>query len=423
MVERAVGQEALFQEAVEIAVGDAYQHALVEHQLQPLTQPDINLTDTQNEPPDPTRPLRFTATVQVQPPVTLGDYAHLRVGLPSMEVNPEEIEGVLNRLQEEQAPWQAVDDLPAESGNQVTIAIKATIDDETLIDQPSFEYVVRADESAFLPIPELSQHLLGSTVGQEIAYDVLLPEGYRPEEFAGKTMHVAMNVLNIERKSLPELDDDFAKTLGSFESLDEVRESIKATMANTKQRQMMDEYVTEVVRQVVDQAQVDVPDVLVEEELDRAIAEMRSEIESGRRMTLDQYLRIVGKTPEDLRQEMRAAAEVRVRSNLVLDEVGRQENVEAPAEEVEQELLAMAGLPTLKNRTKRRVMTSPEVRERVATRIRRRYTMLRLLQLVAVTPTDEAGTAELETGTFAQIAAPEGEMTASPDDMPATATA
>ncbi len=116
------------------------------------------------------------------------------------------------------------------------------------------------------------------------------------------------------------------------------------------------------------------------------IAEMRSEVEQGRRMTLEQYLRILGRSMDDLRTEMRGAAEARVRSNLVLDEIGRQDAIHPPAQEVERELLGMASLPTLKNRDKRRLMTSVEVRERVASRLRRRYVILHLLQIAMPRP-------------------------------------
>jgi len=120
----------------------------------------------------------------------------------------------------------------------------------------------------------------------------------------------------------------------------------------------------------------------VEQELERMMAEMRSEIEQGRRMTLEQYLRILGRSMDDVRGEMQPTAEARVRSNLVLDEIGRRENINPPPREVDRELLSMASLPTLKNRDKRRLKTSADVRERIAARMRRRYVILHLLQVV-----------------------------------------
>ncbi len=383
MVERAVGQEALVQEAVEIAVSEAYTKAMDEHHLQPLTQPEINLADQEEgAAPDPTQTMRFKATVVVQPSVTLGDYHDLRVAPPSTDIGPDEIDQVLSRLQQDQAPWQAVDDQPAEDDNQVTMAIKATIGEETLIDQESFEYVLRADESELAPIPQLSAHLNGSLVGQTIEYEVTLPEGYQPQEYVGQTLRVVITVSNIERKSLPDLDDEFARSLGNFDTLEGVREAIKATMAAQKQREVMDSYVSTVIDQVVARAQVDLPEVLVEQELERMMAEMRSEIEQGRRMTLEQYLRILGRSMDDVRGEMQPTAEARVRSNLVLDEIGRRENINPPPREVDRELLSMASLPTLKNRDKRRLKTSADVRERIAARMRRRYVILHLLQVV-----------------------------------------
>jgi len=379
VLERAIGPEVLLSEAADIVMNDAYAQAIEEHHLHPIGYPDVQSPKSDEIAAD--KPLSFTATVYVRPHVTAGDYRSLRIAPQVPDVTPEDVDRVLQNVQEEQAPWAPVEDRPAENDDLVTLRLLATIGDETLVDQDSWEYRLREDESPNVPIPGLSQRLAGMRAGESKDETIDLPEDYTPTEYAGQQMALHIEVLRIDRKLKPELDDAFARTLGDFESVDELRAALTQNMQAQARRQAMDAYVENVIQQVVDQADVTAPPPLIDQEVDEMMRQLQENVERERKISMDTYTRVIGKTIEQLREEARPTAEQRVRSDLVLDAVAEEEGVEVPADEIDAQVRLVAGSPTLSNKERRRLLASDDLRERIARRLRRRYTINRLLEV------------------------------------------
>jgi trigger factor len=391
VLERTLGPDLLLSEAADICMNDAYAQAIKEHDLQPIGYPDVQSPKAAEIKPD--QPLSFTAKVYVRPHVQLGEYQTLRIAPAVPEVTPEEVDRVLERYREEQAPWEPVEEGVAEAGDLTTLRLLATVGDETLVDQDSWEYRINPDEAPNLPIPGLSQQILGMPPGESKDVTIDLGEEYTPAEYAGQQMSLHIELLRLDRRQLPEFDDAFARTLGSFESIDQVREALRTSLEQQTQQQALDAYVDNVVRQVVAQSSVEAPPPLVDQEVDDMMHRLQENVEHERKISMDTYTRIVGKTVEQLREEARPAAEERVRVDLVLDAVAEAEEVAVPDAEVEEQVRLVAAAPTLSNKERRRLLASDDLRQRIRRRLRRQYAVNRLLQITR--PPEEERTADL----------------------------
>jgi trigger factor len=193
------------------------------------------------------------------------------------------------------------------------------------------------------------------------------------------TLH--LEVLRVDRKAKPAIDDSFAKTLGSFETVDQLRAALTKNMQAQAQRQAIDAHVENVIQMVVDQSDVAAPPPLIDEELNDMMRQLQDNVERERKISMDTYTRIIGKTVDELRTEARPSAERRVRSDLVLDAVAEAEGIEAPESEIEAQIRLVASQPTYSNKERRRLLSSDELRQRIARRLRKRHVVSRLLEI------------------------------------------
>jgi trigger factor len=425
VLERAIGPEVLLSEAADICMNDAYAQAIKDHDLHPLGFPHVHSPKSDEIAAD--KPLNFTATVYVRPNIQLGDFRSLRMKPEIPAVNPDDVDKVLQNVREEQAAWAPVEDQPAQIDDLVTLRLLATVGDETLVDQDSWEYRLREDEAPSVPIPGLSQRLAGMKTGETTDDTLDLPEDYAPAEYAAKQMTLHIEIIRIDRKSKPEIDDAFAQSLGNFESVDQLRAVLTMNMREQTQRQAMDAYVEQVVQQVVNQSNVTAPPPLIDQEVDEIMRQLQENVERERKISMDTYTRVIGKTVEELRDEARPNAEQRVRSDLVLDAVADEEGVEVPSEEIDTQVRLVAGSPTLSNKERRRLLSSDDLRQRITRRLRRRYTINRLLEIAnppeTVTGADQPAEAETQDAESPQATDEESpEITASAEPPAVTAT-
>ena len=220
IVESMVGRTALLQEALDFMVPETLDRVLADESVAAFGEPDIEVTDLE--------PVSFKATVPLEPVIDLGDYLALRVEPTPLEVNDEEVEALLDRLRDEQAVWEPVD-RPAEYGDRLNIDVHGEIDSETVVEDEDIEYVPQEDN--VLPFPGFAPHLVGMVEDEEREFTVTIPEDYPREQFAGKDVAFKVTVLSVKQKDLPELDDDFAMSLGEdYEDLDSLRSGVRESM-------------------------------------------------------------------------------------------------------------------------------------------------------------------------------------------------
>ena len=388
VLEAAIGRASVLEEAADIAVNTGYRQALEQTGLQPITQPEI---DVQGNGIDPSQPLFFTAKFYVYPKVELGDYRSIRVDAPRTPVTDEAVDGVLTRMAESQAPWEPVEDRPAEVGDVAKLTLMGTVDGETVVDNEEQEhYLNPSGPTSPETMPDLTPHIVGMSVGESRDFELTLPEGYQPPRYAGKTLACHATLTRLERRAIPALDDAFAQSLGEFASLDDLRARARLSLEAQQRNDDAEAAVAEVTRRVLEASTVDLPPPMVEDEIHRTLDNLKDEIESQQRLTMDLYLRLTGKTMDDLHEEIRPAAEERVKSNLVLEAIAAAEDIKAPRQQVDAELREIAALPTIKERDRRNVLSSPTIRARVETRLERRLALQRLLEIAHPADTDGA---------------------------------
>jgi trigger factor len=345
ILERYLGREVLLNEAVEHLVPKLLGRAIEEQGIDAIAEPEIEIT--QNDP------LIFKATVPVRPTVELGNYRQIRVDPEPVAVAEEEVDKAIEQIRYQHAPWQPVE-RPVQFGDLVTIDIEGSIDDKPVVNRKDIQSQV-LKESPF-PAPGFWEQLEGLEKGQEKEFSLSFADDYEPSQFAGKEYHFKVLVSEIKEKNLPELDDEFAKSLGqSFETLESLRQRVASnlkTMAEEEARKRIEE---KAIDALVEQSKVDFPPVMVEHEIDRLIRERETSLE-GR-------IKDRGKNEEELRQELRPLATKRLTQALLLGKVAEEEKIEVSEAEVDEEIEAMAQSAGERREELKRLLSSAAARQ------------------------------------------------------------
>lgn len=328
LVERALGEGALLQEATQSLVPDAIADALQQEQLDPVGEPEaFNVLEME--------PFRFEVTVPLVPTVTLGDYRTVRAERRPVEVSDEEVGEVIERLREREASWVTPDPpRPAQSGDQLTVDIQDFVEDVPLGGVQEDLTVVLGEGPL---MEELDRQLVGAEEGEEYDLEATLPDDHRDEDLAGKPARFHVKVKSIQEKVLPELDDEFAGRIGEdVSTLAELRDRVRDNLAASKAAEERNRLVEDVVSQVVQASSVEMPDVLVEREIDHRVEHLEGDLRR-QGIQLDQFLSLTGRSRREMRDEFRDSARERLTRGLVLSEVAHAENLEVDDADLERE--------------------------------------------------------------------------------------
>ena len=326
MVVQRLGREAVLTQALESSLGDWYERAMLESGINPVGDPKLDLSDLPGEG----EPLRFAIEVAVRPKAKLGEYKGLEVGREEPEVPQEAVEGELNRLREGFARLNPVDRV-AKEGDVVLIDYEGKIDGEAFEGGSAKDYLLELGEGRVLP--ELEKALEGAKAGEERSATVSFPDDYPAEEVAGKTAEFDVDVNEVREKELPELNDDFASEASEFDTLGELREHFSDQIKQLLERQIAESFQEAALDAAVDKAMVELPDAVVQaraEEMWRRVE--RSLAQRG--MDPDSYLKIQGKTREEMIEQARPDAERALKREAVLEAVADAEGIEISEEEM-----------------------------------------------------------------------------------------
>jgi trigger factor len=335
MFEKRFGVEALYQDAIDYLLPEAYSNAIEETGIEPIDRPEIDVEQIEKG-----KSLIFKATVQVKPEVKLGEYKGLEIEKFDTEVTDEEVEAELKTLQERHAELVVKEDTPAENGDTVVIDFAGYVNDEAFEGGTAENYSLELGSNSF--IPGFEEQLVGIKTGEEKDVNVSFPEEYHAAELAGKPAVFKVKVHEIKGKELPELDDEFAKDADDeVETLDALKEKIKNRLEHDKKHQKEHHDQNSVVEKAAANAEVDVPEVMINTEVDRMVNEFGQRLQM-QGMNLELYFQFSGQDENALREQMKEEAEQRVRGNLTLEAIANAENIEATDEDVNAELEKMA---------------------------------------------------------------------------------
>jgi len=333
--EKRFGVESLYQDAVDILLPEAYSEAVKESGITPVDTPEINIEQIEKG-----QPFKFTATVDVKPEVELGEYKGIEVEDQAVFVSEEDVNAELKKMQERHAELVVL-----EEGEAAQEGDTAIIDFEGFKDGVAFPGGKGENHSLVLGsgsfIPGFEEQVIGMKKGEEKEINVTFPEEYHSEELAGQPAVFKVKVNDIKRKVLPELDDEFAKDVSEFDTLDELKKDIEATLLKRKEEERKRYIENTVVAKAAEAAQVEIPQGMIRAEVDNMLRDYDLRLRQ-QGLNLELYYQFTGQTEEQLREQMKADAETRVRNFLVLEAIAKAENLTVTDEEFEEELAKLA---------------------------------------------------------------------------------
>ncbi|MBE9906444.1 trigger factor [Enterococcus casseliflavus] len=329
---RMYGEEALYEDALNAVLPEAYEAAVKEAGIDPVAQPKIDV-DSMEKGQD----WVIKAEVTVKPEVKLGDYKELTVEKQDREVTEEDVDARIKREQEAQAELVIKEDEAAENGDTVVIDFEGFLGEETFEGGKGENYSLELGSNSF--IPGFEEQLVGTKAGDSKDVTVTFPEDYQAEDLAGKEAVFKVTVHEVKAKELPELDDEFAKDVDdSVESLAELKEKYRAELTETKEKAAEDAKDEAAIRQAVENAEIfELPHSMVHDEVHRSMDEFLNNMQR-QGISPEMYYQLTGSTEADLHTQFEGEAETRVKTNLVIEAIAKAEGLEATEEDIENEI-------------------------------------------------------------------------------------
>ncbi|MBG9793062.1 trigger factor [Paenibacillus dendritiformis] len=332
--EAKYGVESLYQDAIDIMLPEAYTQAVKETDIKPVDQPEVEVEQIGKG-----QTFKFKAKVTVKPEVKLGEYKGLEVEKQSVEVTDEELDAELKRMQERHAELIIVDEDVAAKGDSVVIDFEGFVDGEAFEGGKAERYTLELGSNSF--IPGFEDQLVGMGTGDFKDVEVTFPEQYHAENLAGKPAVFKVKVHEIKRKQLPALDDEFAKDVSEFDTLEEYKADLKQQLQSRKEKEAEGAREAAVVEKAAENAEVEIPRAMIETEIQHMVKDLDNRLRM-QGMNIDMFLTLSGQTIADLREQMQKEADKRVKNNLVLEQIAKEENLSISDEELSAELDKMA---------------------------------------------------------------------------------
>ncbi|MBC1970095.1 trigger factor [Listeria marthii] len=329
------GEEALFQDALDILLPEVYSAAIDEAGIDPVDTPQVNIESMEKG-----ETWVLTAEVTVKPEVKLGDYKGLEVEKRETELTTEELEAELKQLQERQAELVVKEDAPAENGDTVILDFEGFKDGVAFEGGQAENHSLELGSGQF--IPGFEEKLVGLKAGDEADIELTFPEEYHAEDLAGQAVVFKVKLHEIKTKEVPTLDDELAKDIDEeVETLDELKEKISKRLQEAKEESVAQAKQEEVIAKAVENAEVDIPHAMVHHEADHLMNHFAQDLQA-QGLTPELYYQFTGQTEEAMHAQMEKDAEKRVKMNLVLEAIAEAENIEPTEEAIDEEISTLA---------------------------------------------------------------------------------
>ncbi|MDI6812834.1 MAG: trigger factor [Desulfitobacteriaceae bacterium] len=334
LVELHVGTEALYNEAIDHLLGSSYAQAVEESGIDPVDRPEVELVQIEDG-----KDLVYKAKVTVRPEVELGEYKGLNVEKEAVVVDDAAVEAELKRKQEQYAKV-----VPMETGN-VEKGDTVTLDFDGFVDGVAFEGGKGEDHELIIGsgtfIPGFEEQLVGVEIGQEVDVNVQFPAEYHSAELAGKDALFKVKVNGIKRKELTPLDDEFAKDVSEFSTLDELKEDTRKKLLEAEEKRVETAYRNAVVAQAVDNASVEIPEVMFHSQIDFMMRQFEEGL-SYQGLNSEQYYRYTNSNEQDMRERYRSQAAETIKTELVIEAIAKAEGISVSDEELDREIVKLA---------------------------------------------------------------------------------
>ncbi len=337
VIDRFVGRASVVAEAVEHLVSASYDAALDKTDVIPIDQPAVDI--------DPSSlaegtPITFTATVSVRPEVQLGAYTDYPFTLEVPPVTEDQVDQVVTELREQQGSLRPVDDRGAQKSDVAAVRFVGTIDGGPFEGGSADRLPLIIGEDRM--IPGWEDHLVGMKVDEERGFEITFPADYRVEELRGREAHFDVTLLDLRERVLPDLDDDFARSVADVQTVDGLRDEIRDALGKRAEAEGRHAFADRIIDFASTNATVELPEVMVANEVEIMRDELRTRL-ARQRIGMEQYLELAKQTPEELLAELREPAERRVKTLLVLSAIAEKESIDVSDEEIDAEIVEQLG--------------------------------------------------------------------------------
>lgn len=334
IVEKFYGDEIFYEDAFNEVVPEVYESAIKEEKLDVVSKPDIQVTQIGKG-----KDLIFTAVVQTKPEVKLGKYKGIELEKSEHEVTEDSIKHELDQMAERNARMVSVTDRAAEKGDTAVIDFVGTVDGVAFEGGKAENHELELGSGSF--IPGFEDQVIGMKIDENKDVKVKFPEEYFSKELAGKDATFKVKLHEIKVKELPVIDDEFAKDVSEFDTLKDLKASIKEKLVEDKKNQAKYQLEDAVIKEVAKNTEIDIPSGMIETELDNILKDIDGRL-AYQGLNLAQYLKLINKSEDDMRKEYEAQASESVKTRLVLEAIVKAEKIEATDAEIEEKIKEMA---------------------------------------------------------------------------------
>ncbi|WP_347920847.1 trigger factor [Pediococcus acidilactici] len=354
------GEEALYQDALNIVLPDAYSVAIKEAGIEPVDQPQVDVEKLEKG-----EPWVLSAIVTVKPEVKLGEYKGVKVIKQSTRVTSKEVDEEIEKKREQQAELVLKEGKPAEKGDTVTIDFDGSIDGVPFDGGKATNYDLELGSNSF--IPGFEDQLIGHNTDDDVDVKVTFPEDYQAEELQGKEALFKVKIHEIKTKELPELDDEFAKDVDEdVDSLEELKAKTKDQIKERKIQAADEAKESEAIQAAVDNAEIkEIPEAMLREDVDRQVNQYLANMQQ-QGISPDMYFQLTGSSEDQLRQQLSEGAENRVKTTLVLEAIVEAEKIDPSDEELDAEYKSLAEQYNMEEKAVRSALTADMVKHDVA---------------------------------------------------------
>jgi len=335
IIEMHYGKEAVKQEAFEIVANKAYSEALDQEKLIPVSDPKVEKS-TFEEGKD----MELTIKVTLKPEPELGEYKGLHVEKKEVEVTDEQVDAQIKDMMGRDAKMVVAEEgAVIEKGDFAIIDFAGTVDGEPFSGGEGKGYPLEVGSNSF--IPGFEDQLVGLSKGDSTDVEVTFPEDYFVKDLAGKEAIFKVNIQDVKRKELPELNDEYVASKTDFKTVEELRANYKERMQKAAEANAKAEYEHELIDLAVANAKFSVPEIMIEDKISQMVEEMKMSLES-RKMSLDMYMQYTGLDMAKIRENQRPVAEENVKTDLVLDAIAKAEDIQVDMADVDAEIAAIS---------------------------------------------------------------------------------
>jgi trigger factor len=335
VLEAQFGKEVFYEDALDIIVPKVYLEALNEHKLEPIDHPKFDIIESL----EAGKPFVFKATVELLPEVKLGRYKDLQVEKNRVNIGEADVEKQLKELQERHAELVLSEKETLENGDFAIIDFEGYIDGSSFPGGAAQAYSLEIGSGNF--IPGFETQLIGMTVGSEREIAVTFPNDYPTHDLAGKDASFKVTLKEIKVKEIPELNDDFAQSVGKFTSLDELKSDVKEKITSMAEMDAESAYSQALLDQAVANSEVEVPKTMVDREMDELLHRFEHNL-TYQGLNLEKYLEYAKKTRDEVLEDFRPEAAKRVKTDLVLDSIAKFEKIDASEAEIDEKIKELA---------------------------------------------------------------------------------